>query len=58
MGKKIQERKINPLPAGVKISMFDKSKNKMDLLNKGINEPHNQVAVNTPQFRINQHKGA
>ena len=58
MAKKIQERKVNPLPAGVKISIFDKSKNKMDFLNKEINGPHNQVSANTPQFRINQHKGA
>jgi len=58
MTKKIQERKINPLPAGVKISMFDKTKIKSDFLNREVNGPHNQVSGNTPQFRINQHKGA
>lgn len=56
--KKIQERKINPLPEGVKVSDLNRSMNNMPFTKKGSTGPHNQVIVNSPQFRINQHKGA
>ncbi|KKP39103.1 MAG: hypothetical protein UR29_C0009G0025 [Candidatus Woesebacteria bacterium GW2011_GWC2_33_12] len=57
--KKIQgEKKINPLPSGVRFSIFDKSKNKNNFLKSDVSGPHNQVKGDSPQFRINQHKGA
>lgn len=59
MTKKIQdEKKINPLPSGTSVSIFDKSKNKNVFFNKVSSGPQKSVVVNSPQFRINQHKGA
>lgn len=57
--KKIQEdKKINPLPTGVKFSIFDKSRNKNNFFDKTSSGQPKTVMVNSPQFRINQHKGA
>jgi len=57
--KKIQvEKKINPLPTGIKFSIFDKSKNKNSFVARDTSGPQKSVVINSPQFRINQHKGA
>ena len=57
--KKIQEaKKVNPLPIVVNFSIFDKSKNKNNFVSKISSGPQKSAVVNSPQFRINQHKGA
>lgn len=53
--KKEIAKELNPLPKGVNPSSFRKS-NIINFAN-GF-EAHSQVSGNSPQFRINQHKGA